>query len=147
MQGICIAFSSIARTRLYQDGELNILFQAGLEKDSSMPADIPLATELTAGNKADTDALRLFLARAALGRPFMAPPGVPAGRMAILRKAFADTMADTAFVEEAQKLKLTVEPISGEELGNIIRDIYRTPPDVVQKVSKILGHLSGPAQQ
>ena len=147
VQGICIAFSSIARTRLYQDGELNILFQAGLEKDSSMPADIPLATELTAGNKADTDALRLFLARAALGRPFMAPPGVPVGRMAILRKAFADTMADTAFVEEAQKLKLTVEPISGEELGNIIRDIYRTPPDVVQKVSKILGHLSGPAQQ
>ena len=147
VQGICIAFSSIARTRLYTDGEMNLLFQTGLEKDPSVPAGVPLATEMTAGDQQNTEALRLFLARAALGRPFVAPPGVPDARVKILRKAFDDTMADKAFVDEAIKLKLTVEPISGEQLAKILAEIYKTPPQIVQRVTKILGNVSGPAQQ
>jgi tripartite-type tricarboxylate transporter receptor subunit TctC len=147
VQGICVAYSSVARTRLYMDGELNLLFQAGLEKDPAIPASVPLTTEMTAGNQQDTDALRLFLARAALGRPFAAPPGVPEGRVKILRKAFSDTMADKVFIEEAQRLKLAVEPISGERLAEIIAEIYKTPPQVVQRVTKILGNVSGPTQQ
>lgn len=141
VQGICVAYQSIARTRLFADGELNILLQAGLQKDPGIPADVPLATELST-NQADLDALRLFLARVALGRPFVAPPGVPPERAAILRRAFMDTMKDPAFQAEAQKLKLTVEPISGEETAAILAEIYRTPPAVVQKVSRTLGHLS-----
>jgi len=147
VQGICIAFSSIARTRLYTDGEMNLLFQTGLEKDPSVPANVPLATDMTAGDPQNTEALRLFLARAALGRPFVAPPGVPEGRVKILRKAFDDTMADKAFIEEAIKLKLAVEPISGEQLTKMIAEIYKTPPQIVQRVTKILGNVSGPAQQ
>jgi hypothetical protein len=77
----------------------------------------------------------------------VAPPGVPEGRVKILRKAFDDTMADKAFGEEAIKLKLTVEPISGEQLAKIIAEIYKTPPQIVQRVTKILGNVSGPAQQ
>ena len=146
VQGICVAYSSVARTRLYMDGELNLLFQAGLEKDPAIPASVPLATDMTAGNQQDTDALRLFLARAALGRPFVAPPGLPEGRVKILRKAFDDTLADKAFIEEAQRLKLAVEPISGERLSQMISDIYKTPPQVVQRVTKILGNVAGPAQ-
>jgi tripartite-type tricarboxylate transporter receptor subunit TctC len=145
VQGICIAFQSLARTRLFNDGELNILFQAGLEKDPGIPANVPLTTELTAGSKADTDALRLFLARTALGRPFVAPPGLPPARLETLRRAFDATMRDAAFVSEAEKLKLTVEPIGGEEIARVLKDIYATPPDVVRRVSQILGHVSGPA--
>ena len=147
VQGICVAYSSVARTRLYMDGELNLLFQTGLEKDPAIPSSVPLTTEMTAGNQQDTDALRLFLARAALGRPFVAPPGVPEGRVKILRKAFDDTMADKAFIEEAQRLKLAVEPISGERLAQTIADIYKTPPQVVQRVTKILGNVGGSGQQ
>ena len=147
VQGICIAFSSIARTRLYTDGEMNLLFQTGLEKDPSVPSGVPLATEMTAGDQQNTEALRLFLARAALGRPYVAPPGVPEARVKILRKAFDDTMADKAFVDEAIKLKLVVEPISGEQLAKMIAEIYKTPPQIVQRVTKILGNVSGPAQQ
>ena len=147
VQGICVAFSSIARTRLYTDKEMNLLFQIGLEKDPSVPPAAPLATDITAGDQQNTDALRLFLARAALGRPFVAPPGVSEGRVKILRKAFDDTMVDKAFVEEAIKLKLTVEPISGDRLAHIIAEIYKTPPQIVQRVTKILGNVSGPAQQ
>jgi tripartite-type tricarboxylate transporter receptor subunit TctC len=145
VQGICVAFQSVARTRLYTDGELNILFQAGLEKDPGIPADVPLATELTAGSKADTDALRLFLSRTALGRPFVAPPALPPMRLETLRRAFDATMKDQAFVAEAERLKLTVEPITGEEIARVLSQIYATPPDVVGRVSRILGHVSGPA--
>ena len=146
VQGICVAFSSIARTRLYTDREMNLLFQTGLEKDPSIPADVPLATEMTRGNQQDTDALRLFLSRAALGRPFVAPPGVAEGRIKLLRRAFDATMADKAFVEEAQRVKLSVEPITGEGISKILTDIYKTPQPVVQRVTKILGNVAGPAQ-
>jgi len=145
VQGICVAFQSVNRTRLYQEGELNILFQAGLEKDPAIPADTPLATEMTAGSQADTDALRLFLARTALGRPFVAPPGLAPARAASLRKAFDATMKDPAFIAEAERLKLTVEPITGEDIARMIGEIYATPAEVTQRVARILGHVSGPA--
>jgi tripartite-type tricarboxylate transporter receptor subunit TctC len=145
VQGICVAFQSLARTRLYTDSELTILFQAGLEKDPGVPPQVPLATELTAGSKEDTDALRLFLARTALGRPFVAPPGLAPVRLATLRRAFDATMKDAAFVAEAERLKLTVEPIAGDAIARILGEIYATPPEVVRRVSRILGHVSGPA--
>ncbi|MDB5594945.1 MAG: tripartite tricarboxylate transporter family receptor [Hyphomicrobiales bacterium] len=141
VQGICVAFQSISRTRMFHDGELNILFQAGLVKDPGIPPDVPLATDMTT-NKADIDALRLFLARAALGRPFVAPPGLPPERAEILRRAFMETMKDPAFIAEALRLKLTVEPISGDEIAQTIAEIYRTPADVVQRVTQALGHLA-----
>ena len=104
-------------------------------------------TDLTAGSKADTDALRLFLARTALGRPFVAPPEVPAARANALRRAFEATMKDPAFMAEAERLKLTIEPITGADLARIITEIYATPKDVVQRVSRVLGNVSGPAAQ
>ncbi|MBX9739943.1 MAG: hypothetical protein K2X62_07725 [Beijerinckiaceae bacterium] len=145
VQGICVAFQSISRTRIFVDGELNILFQAGLEKDPAVPADVPLVTDFTK-DKADLEALRLFIARAALGRPFVAPPGLPPERVKLLQRAFMATMEDPAFRAEAEKLKLTVEPISGEDLARTIAELYRTPPDVVKKVAQTLGNLSAPAK-
>lgn len=71
VQGVCAAYQSLKRTRPYIDGELNILFQAGLERDPGIPAHVPLLTEMAVGNKTASDILRLFLARAALGRPFV----------------------------------------------------------------------------
>ena len=142
VQGICVAFQSLARQRMYLDGEINVLFQAGLQKDPGVPADVPLATEFTK-DKGDIEALRLFLARTALGRPFVAPPGLPKERAAILQKAFMETMKDPAFKAEAEKLKLTVEPISGEQIAQTIAEIYATPPAVVKRVAQTLGHVSG----
>jgi tripartite-type tricarboxylate transporter receptor subunit TctC len=145
VQGVCAAYQSLKRTRPYIDGELNILFQAGLERDPGIPAHVPLLTEMAVGNKTDSDILRLFLARAALGRPFVAPPGIPADRIETLRKAFDATTQDPAFMEEAEKLQLTVEPISGGGIAKIIYQIYASPTDVVQRVARILGQLSGHA--
>ena len=141
VHGICVAYESISRQRLATEGRLNILFQAALEKDASIPGDIPLALEL-AKSEDERKALELFLARVALGRPFVAPPGLPPERAEALRSAFIATMKDPEFGEETKKLRLTVDPIPGEKLAQVIADIYKTPKDVVKRVAETLGRVS-----
>lgn len=141
VQGTFIAFGSVERQQMYVDGKLNILFQTGLQKDPSIPAHAPLVTDFT-NDKADLEALRLFLANSALGRPYVAPPELPAGRGDLLRKAFMATMQDPDFLAETQKLKLSVSAMSGEDLERIISSIYKAPKPVVQRVTEALGRFS-----
>lgn len=141
VQGICIAYDSLARQPMFTDGKINVLFQAALEKGANVPARVPLAIEL-AKNAAERQALELFLSRVTLGRPFVAPPSVPVQRIEILRRAFDATMNDVDFVAEAKKVGLTVDSITGERLAQTIADIYRTPKDVVNRVAETLGRVS-----
>ena len=68
----------------------------------------------------------------ALGRPFMTPPGVPAERLAVLQKAFADTFNDPAFVADAKKIGFQdITPQSGPDLEKLIKDVYAQPQDVI----------------
>jgi hypothetical protein len=67
---------------------------------------------------------------------------VPADRVEALRRAFLATMKDPEFIEETKKLRLTVDPIPGERLAQIIADIYKTPKDVVKRVADTLGRVS-----
>ena len=87
----------------------------------------------------DRKALQLFFARVALGRPFVAPPGLRAERMVALRKAFDDTMKDPEFLEDAKKQDLNADPITGGELAEIIASVYKTPADVVNRTVEALG--------
>jgi tripartite-type tricarboxylate transporter receptor subunit TctC len=82
--------------------------------------------------------LRLIFSRAALGCPFLAPPGIPADRAAMLRKAFDETMKDPAFLAEAAQALLEVAPVGGEELQQLIADIYQTPPEIVAKAREMV---------
>jgi tripartite-type tricarboxylate transporter receptor subunit TctC len=102
---------------------------------------MPLALEL-AKSETERRALELFLARVALGRPFVAPPDVPAERVQELRRAFLATMKDPDFVEETKKQRLAVDPIPGDRLAQVIADIYKTPKDVVTRVAETLGRIS-----
>ena len=71
--------------------------------------------------------------RQTMGRPFAAPPGVPADRAAALRRAFDATLKDPAFLAEADKLKLEVNPVTGEDVDKLIAELYATPKDVVEE--------------
>jgi tripartite-type tricarboxylate transporter receptor subunit TctC len=77
--------------------------------------------------------LKLVLSRQIVGRPFTAPPGVPEDRKQALRKAFDETLKDPAFLEEAEKLKLEVNPVSGVEVDKLMAELYRTPKDIVEE--------------
>jgi tripartite-type tricarboxylate transporter receptor subunit TctC len=73
-----------------------------------------------------------------VARPYVLPPGTPKDRMAILRKAFTDTMKDPEFIADAKKSKLDLSPLSGEELEKTVLEIYDAEPDVVARLKDIL---------
>jgi tripartite-type tricarboxylate transporter receptor subunit TctC len=132
------SWSSVASTRKawLEQGSIKVLVQLALQKHPDLP-DVPLIMDYAKTDE-ERAMLRLIFSRAALGCPFLAPPGVPADRAAALRKAFDDTMKDPAFLEEAAQALLEVAPVRGEELQALIADIYRTPKDVVEKTRAIV---------
>jgi tripartite-type tricarboxylate transporter receptor subunit TctC len=113
---------------------INILVQAALKKDAELP-DVPLVLD-----KAKTDEqrqiLKLFLAGQETARPFTAPPGIPADRLAALRSAFDETMKDSDFLAEAKKLHLDINPLSGKEITDLMKELYATPKPIIQKAAQ-----------
>jgi tripartite-type tricarboxylate transporter receptor subunit TctC len=115
-----------------RDKKIRILSQWDLKKHPEM-ADVPMFLDV-AKTPADKQAMTLALARLEFGRPFFMPPNVPAERVAAVRRAFDATMKDKAFLEDADKLKIEVDALSGEQVAVLIEEIYRTPSEVVARV-------------
>jgi tripartite-type tricarboxylate transporter receptor subunit TctC len=81
---------------------------------------------------------QLIFARQVMGRPYMAPPGVPADRAAALQAAFMATMTDKAFLADAEKAKFEITPVAGADVAALVADVYRTPPDIAQKAAAMI---------
>ena len=92
---------------------------------------MPLITDL-ANTAEQGQILKLIFARQVMGRPFLAPPRVPADRVAALRKAFMDTMKDPELLAEADKAQLEITPVSGEDIQKLVKDVYETPPEIAR---------------
>ncbi len=88
-------------------------------------------------------ALLLALARLEYGRPFFLPPNVPAARVQALRRAFDATMKDPAYLAEADKLKIDVEPLTGEQVAALVEQVSRTPADTVARVRTAMENKYG----
>ncbi len=140
VDGICIAYDSLMRDTLAREGRINILFQAALNSDPRLP-DVPVGTDLARSDD-DREVLQLFFARAAMGRPLALGPGVPEERVAILRQAFADTLADPRFLEDAWTQGMTVNAVTSEELSEIIAEAYGAAPEVVARTVAALGRIT-----
>ena len=68
-----------------------------------------------------------------MARPFLAPPDLPADRVAMLRDAFMKTMRDPEFLAETKKVNLEVNPATGDEVQKLVAELFRTPPGVIEK--------------
>jgi hypothetical protein len=112
--------------------KVRLIAQWALKRHPEL-ADVPLALDL-AKTDADRQALMLALARLEYGRPFFLPPNVPAARLDALRRAFDATMKDPAYLAEAEKLKIEVDPLSGEQVATLVEQVARTPADTVARV-------------
>src|SRR5919197_1631260 len=112
--------------------KIRILAQWALQRNPEL-ADVPLFLD-HARNDDERAALRLMLARLEYGRPFFLPPNVPAARGTALRRAFDATMKDPGYLAEADKLKIEVDPLSGEEVAALVEQVSRTPADTVARV-------------
>ncbi len=112
-------------TNWINEKKIRILAQWALKKHSEL-GDVPFFFDL-AQNDAERAALRLMLARLEYGRPFFLPPNVPAARVEALRRAFDATMKDPAYLAEADRLKIEVEPLTGEQVAALVEQVSRTP--------------------
>jgi tripartite-type tricarboxylate transporter receptor subunit TctC len=105
-----------------------------LRKSSEHP-EVPLALDF-AKSEADRAAIALIVSPNLFARPFAAPPGVPAERLAALRKAFDETVTDPDYLAEAKARGLHIELVTGAALDDVLRQIYATPKDIVTRVKE-----------
>ncbi len=134
LQGRCgVSYGSLRvnKPEWLQSGSMTVLIQLGLTRQPELP-DVPLIVDLVT-NKDERAALELMLAPASMARPFFAPPGVPADRIEILRKAFDETMKDPALIEDAQKQNLDLAPTSGSDMQAVFNRLYGLPAPVLER--------------
>ena len=86
----------------------------------------------------DRQILRLILSRGSVGRPFIAPPDIPPERVAALQNAFTEMVNDPEYLAEAERLRLEISPLTGEQVAALIRDIYLTPAPVVERARAMI---------
>jgi tripartite-type tricarboxylate transporter receptor subunit TctC len=142
VQGRCgWSWSSIKTTRFnwVRNKRIVVLVQMALSKHPDL-ADVPLIMDLA---KTDDPAktleqqqiFKMIFARQTMGRPYLAPPGVPADRLAALRQGFMDTMTDPEFLAEAEANKFEINPVNGADLEALVKEVYRAPPAIAQKAA------------
>lgn len=118
------------------DKKVHIVMQYAMKRSPVFP-DVPAIGELVK-NDADRQAIEMMVTRLQFGRPFFLPPDVPASRVEALRRAFDATMNDPAYLAEAEKAKLDVAPMRGEDIGPLVAKVLATPPEIVARVRAAL---------
>ena len=107
--------------------------QIALDKDPALP-DVPWVFDL-ARTEEERQILTFWAAPNKMGRPFLAPPGMPPERAVLLRRAFEATLHDPLLRAEAEKMNLAVEGVGGGEVEALIKRVYATPKVVVEKAA------------
>jgi hypothetical protein len=125
-----------SRPHWIADNLLNVIVQMGLSKLRDLP-DVPSALDLIEDPQ-NKQVMELILIRQEAGRPFAAPPATPADRVAALRQAFADTLADPEFIAEAAKTQLEIEPMTGDEIAKMLAKAYAAPKGVVERAAELV---------
>ena len=122
-------------------GFVRVILQTGKRRDRRLP-DVPTIHELMDQYKTQESARRLatlVLAAGTFGRPYVLPPGTSGDQLKILREAFTKTINDPSVIEDAQKKRLEIDPTPSEELEALAREVISQPPEVVERMRKMLG--------
>ena len=117
-----------------ESGELSILYQQGLRKHPDIP-NVPLVTEF-AENDDQKKMIELQFTAFELGRPYFVAEGVPADRVAALRRAFDQAMKDKDLLADAEKQDLEANPTRGEEMQDIFTRVFATPKELVARLAE-----------
>ncbi|MFM1816885.1 MAG: hypothetical protein RLZ98_3580 [Pseudomonadota bacterium] len=142
LDGMCGMWVSSVKSRYsapLDAGAATVILQLGTWRHPQFPKATHIIEDLKPKGD-DLEVIKLVLAQLDMARPFAAPPGVPADRVAILRKAFADVVKDPDFLAEAKKRKLDVIPVSPDSIQSQIAEMYKAPKPVVERARKILGY-------
>jgi tripartite-type tricarboxylate transporter receptor subunit TctC len=124
----------------FKKGFVRVLIQTGKKRDPRL-ADVPTVWELMEEYRTPEAGKRLatiILAVGAFGRPYVSTPGLPAERAKLLQSAFKKTLTDLEFQAQAKERRLDVNPVGGEELQALARDVIAQPPKVVERMKRLL---------
>lgn len=140
VHGVCQSISSFERSKpgWIEAGKMIVLFN--MERTpmrSFTKVKVPSIHEFAKTDE-QRKILTLFSSSVEFGRPFVAPPEVPADRVAMLRKAFVAALKEPELLKDAEKQQLDIAIIDGEELTNLIKDMMDTPPELIKKMEEFL---------
>ncbi|HYT54636.1 MAG TPA: tripartite tricarboxylate transporter substrate-binding protein [Verrucomicrobiae bacterium] len=119
----------------------NVLVQTGTKRDPRLK-DTPTIYEFMdkyKATQAGRSLAKVILASGDFGRPIVAPPGVPADRVKILRDSFDKTITDATLLAEAERRRLEIDPTKWDEMDSLAKEVMATPADVVARMRKLLG--------
>ena len=119
-----------------KEGKIIPIVHFNFERHPDLP-NVPTIFDATK-TESDRQAMALMVGRLEYGRPFFLPPGVPAERVTYMRRAFDATMKDPAYLADAERAKIDVDPITGERVNELVEKAMQTPPDVVKRVREAL---------
>jgi tripartite-type tricarboxylate transporter receptor subunit TctC len=122
----------------FKEDKVSVLVQLSTKGHPDLnKRGVPRAEELAKSDE-DRRVIRLVLSQGIFGRPYVLPPGVPADRVAALRKAFVDTLNGPALRGEADKMHLDIDALPGDELQKLVAELYATPPHLVERARQAL---------
>ena len=137
VDGLCgIGWDTVLTTaqQKLNDKSIRVLVQVNVEPIDDLKG-IAAAVDL-AKSPADREVMDFLISRQYIGRPFGAPPGIPANRLAALRKAFDDTMTDPAFIAEAKRLQLEANWIPGDKVQAHVAKMIATPQAIQDRANE-----------
>jgi tripartite-type tricarboxylate transporter receptor subunit TctC len=112
--------------------QISILVQFSLNRHPELP-DIPTAVDLARSDE-ERKILSAIMVAAEVGSAFFTTPGVPPDRLNALRRAFDATMQDKEFLADVERTRLTVSPMKGEDLQQLVKQVSELPPQLSDKV-------------
>src|SRR5947209_5166283 len=143
IQGVCgtgVPAMMTTRPEWISSGFAKMLVQQNAKGSPKVNAmGVPRTADF-AKTPEDRKVLELIYARQQFGRPFVMPPGSPSNRVAMMRKAFLQVLADKDLLAEGEKLKLDIDAMSGDDLQAVINRIYATPKQIVDRAIKAMAY-------
>jgi tripartite-type tricarboxylate transporter receptor subunit TctC len=122
-----------------RDKKVRILFQIGSKPDPALK-DVALMTDLARSDE-DKQIMKLVSSPIDVGRPYLTPPGVPEDRVEILRQAFQQTLRDKEFLAEMAQMGHDIDPVSAEELTQIVHETVSASPELIAKAKTYINSL------
>jgi tripartite-type tricarboxylate transporter receptor subunit TctC len=140
VQGVCTSYAQFNNYQyLIREGKLRILLHA----EQTPPPDIPHVPSIYQFAKTDAQRqlLHFVFSSTEFGRPYVFPPGVTRERADTMRKAFADVAQDPQMLADAEKAKIDMLYHSPAYLEALVESLYRTPPDMIETIKKLVPNL------
>lgn len=134
--GMIYAAALSQRPDWFKSGFVRPILQFGFRKSEAL-SDVPAASDF-ATTEEQRQLLQLVVGWTVMGRPFVAPPGIPSDRAEVLRQAFEATMSDPEFIADAQMQRLDVSPSTVAEIEEFLDNAYDTPQSLVDQVAKLI---------